>query len=139
MPQDLEGFACSPLPVEPNGFNADAVIPYGCKIEHIRKAMGDFLDFLGFVNQQLATRKILRLESFLMPANFSSMVGEFMTAAIPKYCTSWSKIATTTAIPTWFLRASFPATPFCTQRTESKSRLRVTGAVGRDTMPKTFG
>ena len=46
--------------------------------------MADFLEFLGFVNQQLATRKLLRLESFLMPANFSSMVGEFMTAAIPK-------------------------------------------------------
>jgi hypothetical protein len=29
---------------------------------------------------------MLRLESFLMPANFSSMVGEFMAAAIPKYC-----------------------------------------------------
>ncbi|MCK4857286.1 MAG: hypothetical protein KAT58_04915 [candidate division Zixibacteria bacterium] len=48
--------------------------------------MEEFLDFLGFINTQLATRKIKRLEAFLMPANFSSMVGEFMGAAIPKYC-----------------------------------------------------
>ena len=52
----------------------------------IRKAMDDFIDFLGFINVQLRTKRILRLESFLMPANFSSMVGEFMAAAIPKYC-----------------------------------------------------
>lgn len=48
--------------------------------------MTDFLDFLGFVNLQLRSKQIQRLESFLMPANFSSMVGEFMTASIPKYC-----------------------------------------------------
>ncbi|MBI2804540.1 MAG: hypothetical protein HYX68_06100 [Planctomycetes bacterium] len=47
--------------------------------------MEEFVDFLGFVNGQLNTRQIERLESFLMPANFSSMVGEFMAAAIPKY------------------------------------------------------
>ncbi len=88
MAKDLERTACKPLPIAQNGFNARAVIPYGCKAEHIRRAMADFLEFLGFVNQQLATRKLLRLESFLMPANFSSMVGEFMTAAIPKYCSS---------------------------------------------------
>src|SRR5690606_1988828 len=57
-----------------------------CKIEHIKNAMGDFLDFLGFINQQLNTKDMPRLESFLMPANFSSMVGEYMTTAIPKYC-----------------------------------------------------
>jgi hypothetical protein len=53
--------------------------------------MGDFLDFLGFLNQQLNTRGLTRLESFLMPANFSSMVGEFMSATIPKYCRMLAK------------------------------------------------
>ncbi|HEX4128474.1 MAG TPA: hypothetical protein VHZ24_00425 [Pirellulales bacterium] len=48
--------------------------------------MEEFIDFLGFINAQLHTKKIERLESFLMPANFSSMVGEFMAAAIPKHC-----------------------------------------------------
>ena len=48
--------------------------------------MQDFIDFLGFINAQLNTKQIERMESFLMPANFSSMVGEFMAAAIPKYC-----------------------------------------------------
>ncbi|OYV87009.1 MAG: hypothetical protein B7Z73_10770 [Planctomycetia bacterium 21-64-5] len=48
--------------------------------------MEEFIDFLGFVNAQLHAKKIDRLESFLMPANFSSIVGEFVGAAIPNYC-----------------------------------------------------
>ena len=48
--------------------------------------MREFLDFLGFVNTSLLSKQIPRLESFLMMANFSSIVGEFMGAAIPKYC-----------------------------------------------------
>ena len=53
--------------------------------------MDDFLEFLGFINRQLRTKEIPRLESFLMPANFSSMVGEFMSATIPKYCKTLAK------------------------------------------------
>jgi hypothetical protein len=84
--RDPETAACTPIPVQANGFNPSADIPYGLKVEYIRKAMADFIDFLGFINLQLRTKRIQRLESFLMPANFSSMVGEFMAAAIPKYC-----------------------------------------------------
>jgi hypothetical protein len=83
---DKEALACKPLPVQLEGFNPNANIPYGLATAHLRKAMEDFVDFLGFINTQLRTKKIHRLESFLMPANFSSMVGEFMAAAIPKYC-----------------------------------------------------
>jgi hypothetical protein len=67
-------------------YNRRAVIPHGCTTEHIRLAMIDFLDFLEFVNTQLHGRGIPRLETFLMPANFSSIVGEFMSASIPKHC-----------------------------------------------------
>lgn len=49
-------------------------------------SMQDFLDFLGFVNTQLNSKSIQRLESMLMPANFSSIVGEFMSSTIPRYC-----------------------------------------------------
>ena len=83
--KDLERIACVPLPLEARRFNPRVTIPYGCTIQHVRRAMTDFLDFLGFVNQQLRTKQIPRLESFLMPANFSSMVGEFMAITIPKY------------------------------------------------------
>lgn len=86
MPNDLEQLACQPASVDPADFNAEAVLPYGCTPDHIRRAMIEFTDFLGFINQQLHTKKLARLESMLMPANFSSMVGEFMTASIPKYC-----------------------------------------------------
>jgi len=87
----LEEIACTPLPVKPEGFNLNADIPYGCTIEHIRLAMDDFTDFLGFINQQLHSKGIQRFESMLMPANFSSIVGEFMIANIPKYCPSLVK------------------------------------------------
>lgn len=83
---ELEDAACTPHPLNPNGFNAACVLPHGLTHTHVRKAMQDYLDFLGFINTQLRTKKIPRLEWFLMAANFSSMVGEFMGASIPKYC-----------------------------------------------------
>ena len=78
--------ACVPVPVKADKFNKKASIPFGCSVEHIQSAMNDFISFLGFINVQLATKEIHRLEAFMMPANFSSLVGEFMTATIPKYC-----------------------------------------------------
>ena len=83
---DLELSACSPLPVNPNSFNPNVILPYGLEVEHIKQSMLDFTDFLGFINQQLHTREMPRLECFLMSANFSSIVGEFMNMTIPKYC-----------------------------------------------------
>jgi hypothetical protein len=85
---DLEVIACSPHPVDPNSFNRNVELPYGCTIHHICLAMTDFVDFLGIINQQLHTKGIPRLETILMSANFSSIVGEFMTIGIPKYCSS---------------------------------------------------
>lgn len=82
----MEIAACKPVPLNPKRFNRASKIPCGVTTTHVRKAMQDFLEFLGFINTQLNTKAIERLESFLMPANFSSMVGEFMGAAIPKYC-----------------------------------------------------
>jgi hypothetical protein len=81
-----EASACQPMPLNINGFNHLAQIPFGLKPDHIQAAMQEFLDFLGFVSTALHSKQIPRLESFLMPANFSSIVGEFMNAAIPKYC-----------------------------------------------------
>jgi hypothetical protein len=81
-----ETTACKPDDINGNGFNRKAQIPYCVTVNHVRKAMQDYIDFLGCINAQLHTRQIERLESFLMPANFSSIVGEFMSAAIPKYC-----------------------------------------------------
>ena len=56
--------ACNPTPLNNAGFNALAVLPCGLATSHIQKAMADFLDFVGFVNQQLHTRRLPRLESF---------------------------------------------------------------------------
>lgn len=62
------------------------VFPYRLEIEHLRSSMNEFLDFLGFMNVQLHSRGIMRFEKMLMPANFSSIVGEFISASLPKYC-----------------------------------------------------
>jgi hypothetical protein len=77
--------ACSPHPLADNGFNPAIVLPHGLHVEHIRSAMSDFLDFLSFVNSQLYTKGTARLESMLMPANFSSIVGEFISSTLPKH------------------------------------------------------
>lgn len=86
MTNDLERIACMPHAVHRDGFNPNTILPYGLTVENVYQAMTEFSNFLGFINQQLHTKEIERLESMLMPANFSSMVGEFMTANIPKYC-----------------------------------------------------
>jgi hypothetical protein len=83
---ELEKAACTPERINPNGFNPRAILPYGCTTDHIRHAMQDFLDFLQLINTQLNSRGLQRLETMLMPANFSSVVGEFCISAIPKYC-----------------------------------------------------
>lgn len=83
---DLELAACTPRPVSLDDFNPAAVLPYGLTPEQVYLAMTDFLNFLGFINLQLHARQIERLEVMLMPANFSSIVGEFMSSTIPKYC-----------------------------------------------------
>ena len=81
-----EAKACRPVTLDPSGFNPKTTIPYGLEVKHIRQAMQEFLDFLGFINQQLHRKSMPRLESFVMTANFSSLVGEFMNMSIPKYC-----------------------------------------------------
>lgn len=91
MFSDLEAAACVPVTTPPDGFNHHAAIPYGCTIDHIRQAMAAFLDFLGFVNQELHAHEMPRLETLLMPANFSSIVSEFMSGSIPKYCPTLAK------------------------------------------------
>lgn len=83
--------ACTPDSLRLNGFNTQAALPYGLETVHLQRAMQDFLDFLGFINAQLNTKGIERLEKMLMFANFSSVVGEFMTSAIPKYCSTLAK------------------------------------------------
>jgi len=80
-----EKLACTPRVLKVDGFNENCILPHGLTPEHVAKSMQDFLDFLGFTNQQLNTKNMPRLESFLMPANFSSMVGEYMNISIPKY------------------------------------------------------
>lgn len=86
MTNITEQEACFPKPLNPKGFNRLSQIPFGVTYKHIKSAMTDFLDFLGFINQQLYTKELARFESMLMPANFSSVVGEFMSVTIPKYC-----------------------------------------------------
>ena len=91
MSGELELIACQPHPIESNGFNPNATLPYDCTIEHILLAMNNFVEFLGFINQQLYSKEMERLEVMLMPANFSSVVGEFMISNIPKYCSNLVK------------------------------------------------
>ena len=86
MSRMTEKRACIPRPLNSAGFNPNAKLPYGVTYNHVRAAMNDFIHFLGFINQQLHRKRLTRFEKMLMPANFSSMVGEFMSVTIPKYC-----------------------------------------------------
>jgi len=91
MSSALEKAACVAERVDLKDFNRGAKIPYGVEIAAVCSAMNEFVDFLAFLNGQLHSKKLVRLETMLMPANFSSMVGEFMGAGIPKYCKTIAK------------------------------------------------
>lgn len=82
---ELEKIACTPIAVDPNRFNRKARLPFGCTVEAVQKSMEAFVEFLGFLNQQLRTRDLPRIEMLMMPANFSSLVGEFIVSSVPKY------------------------------------------------------
>lgn len=84
---------CVPETPAPSSFNPKAIIPCGVTIEHIQKAMVEFTEFLGFIDKQLFIKGMERFENMLMPANFSSIVSEFMTISIPQYCKSVAKNA----------------------------------------------
>lgn len=66
-------------------------MPYGLETVHVQAAMQEFIDFISFVNNALRPKQLRRLECMLMSANFSSIVGEFMTVSLPKHCKTIAK------------------------------------------------
>jgi hypothetical protein len=70
--------------------------------------MNDFLDFLRAVNTRLYDERIQRLESFMMPANFSTLVSEFMSTRIPGQCESLAKNLYHNGHPDIIPRGMFP-------------------------------
>lgn len=89
----LERQAVAPTPIDESCFNPNAVIPHGLTLQQLTAAMNEFRDFLRFVSEQLLSKGMVRLESLLMPANFSSVVSEFMNTSIPKHCPTLVKNA----------------------------------------------
>jgi len=83
--EQIEFAACNPDPVRIEHFNPNAIIPHGVTIEHVMAAMNDFIGFMQMVNVRLHENGTPRFETMLMPANFSSIVGEFMSANLPKH------------------------------------------------------
>lgn len=90
-PDQMELAACTPTPVRRDGFNPNVSLPFACTSDAIFRAMSDFVYFLHVVNEQLHVKSMPRLESLLMPANFSSIVSEYMNVTIPKYCSALAK------------------------------------------------
>ncbi len=86
MPSELDRAACTPAPIKLNCFNEHALLPHGLTLSNIQNAMNDFISFVGFVNEELLFKEIDRLENILMPASFSTVVGEYIVSAIPKHC-----------------------------------------------------
>lgn len=78
----------TPVPLNQNGFNPNAQLPYGLTTSALKMALQAYLDFLTAINASLIQRGSPRLEQLLMPANFSSIVGELVKANIPLYCPS---------------------------------------------------
>lgn len=131
---DKELMACSPVLVNPNFFNPNCTLPYGLAVEHIRQAMESFVDFLGFINAQLYTKEIPRLESFLMPANFSSIVGEFIHTNIPRHCIGLVKNQYHNGHPDLIPKGRFPnnAAQYAQEGIEVKASRHASGWQGHN-------
>jgi hypothetical protein len=86
-----------------------ASIPFGVSIEHIYRTMLDFTDFLQTVDRELVRKKMARLEDMLMPANFSSIVGEFITSDLPKHCLTVVKNTYHNGHPDLLLAGKYPS------------------------------
>ena len=129
MNNDKEASACIPHFVIPDCFNPNCMLPYGLTTEHVRQAMRDFIDFLGFINQQLHTKGIPRLESFLMPANFSGIVGEFVNISIPQYCSGLVKNQYHNGHPDLIPNGTFPndAVQYSSEGIEIKASRHASG------------
>jgi hypothetical protein len=134
MSEFSEQQACTAHPVSPEKLNPDCILPYGLSAQHIFLAMGDFIHFLSFVNQQLFTQGIQRLESFLMPANFSSIGGEFMNMTMPRYCNTLAKNRFHNGHPDLIPVGLFPnnAVQYSAEGIEVKASRRATGWQGHN-------
>lgn len=104
----MEAAACMPVPVDLLGFNPNANFPYGLTIDAIAKAMTEFNELMRVLNDQLHRHGMGRLETLLMPANFSSVVSEFMSVAIPKLCPTLVKNAYHNGHPDLIPAGQFP-------------------------------
>jgi hypothetical protein len=134
MSEFSEEQACIAVPVSPEKLNPQCVLPYGLSGEHVYLAMRDFNHFLSFVNRQLFTQGIPRLESFLMPANFSSIVGEFISMTIPRYCSTLAKNRFHNGHPDLIPVGLFPnnAVQYSAEGIEVKASRRATGWQGHN-------
>ncbi len=65
----------------PDGFNSRAILPHGLTTAHAQAATNEFVNFLGFINLQLRTREIERLETMLGSRNQSVTLSEGMAGA----------------------------------------------------------
>lgn len=108
MADPKEVIAQTPTPVNPKGFNPHCKLPYGLTVGHVHSAMDEFVKFLQLVNGSLVPKGTPRLESILMPANFSSIVGEFAKASIPKFCKGLSANAYHNGHPDLIPKGKFP-------------------------------
>ena len=59
-----EALACTPRPINDAFFSSQCLLPCDLFGNPCPAAMTEFLDLLGFINQQLHTRNMPRLESF---------------------------------------------------------------------------
>ena len=84
--------------------------------------MQDFIDFLGFHQRAIEHEANRAARIVLMPANFSSMVGEFMAAAIPKYCQRSFGTSTTTGTRICCPRGRYPGDSILHGPEESRSK-----------------
>lgn len=81
-----EKLACASRPADDAHFNNNASLPHGLQISDIQSSMNDFVAFSSMMSSYLQSNSMDRLESMIMPANYSSIVSEFMVTKLAEHC-----------------------------------------------------
>ena len=130
----LEAAASAPEAIASDGFNPGATLPFGCITGHIQQAMTAFTEFLRVVTSELHSKGMVRIESLLMPANFSSVVSEFMNTSIPRYCPTLARNTYHNGHPDLVLIGKYPnnSAQYATDGIEVKASRYLSGWQGHN-------
>lgn len=68
--------------IQRDGFNPEAELPFGLRLQDFEMARQDLYDFFHDVNSNLVEKRIRRLDDLLRPAMMSGLLSDLLTSSL---------------------------------------------------------